>query len=317
MRIQTYPLLLSIYKGEGRILIVPIIDHIGGYSVDSDWFVCIENIQDATKIGKSLLEAVRFVENSPLEQSTRKERELKSAWKKNSKYKSWMSFWKNNNMAYFKCYSEGLYEVLGMLRSEKQKGGYGKCIKKVELPLTTTADIIGRTVIEVFEAMEEYYGGKLTDDSISNKSLQLLDDTLLMVKHPADKHFEDAEDGGAAEIYQCYSYMAQEGGESLAEFFLGIAPELDCNIEPENVRSVWEEMNGKAECLEMKMCEHEVFKYRAEMINKNMHKISYLVQQQEDLLLECSMELHQPGRRKKLDEKLTTLFEEFVRNCKR
>ena len=32
MMLHSYPLLISIYKGEGRMLIVPLIDHIAGYN---------------------------------------------------------------------------------------------------------------------------------------------------------------------------------------------------------------------------------------------------------------------------------------------
>ena len=36
-----FPLLVSVYKGEQRILIIPVIDHTGGFSVDSEWFQTI------------------------------------------------------------------------------------------------------------------------------------------------------------------------------------------------------------------------------------------------------------------------------------
>lgn len=317
MSVQRYPFLVSIYKGEGRLLVVPVINHIGGYSVDSSWFVNLTDAEEYSILGERALEAVEFVKNSPLSSATPKEREVDAAWKKNTKYKSWLSFWKNNNMAYLKYYQDGRYEVYSAKKLENPKGGYYDCIKEVNLPPTATAEEIGRAVIEVFEAAEEYYNEKPAYDPYPTKSLQLLDEASLTVKYPADRHFVDEEDGGAAEIYQCYSYQQQEGGESSAEFFLGIAPELDCNMESGNVRSAWEELHGKAETFEMQECGHEVFTHRAEMRNKSVHKISYLVQSEEDLLLECSMEVHQPGRRKKLDEKLTGLFEKFVMNCKR
>ncbi|MBR6628241.1 MAG: hypothetical protein IKL04_09790, partial [Lachnospiraceae bacterium] len=225
--------------------------------------------------------------------------------------------WNNNDNAKVIVYENGELDIYSTLRTEGRKGGYSGSIKKIVLPNADSPEEIGRAVIEVLEAAEEYYSDKPAYDPYPIKNISLLDESVLIIKHPADKHFEDAEDGGAAEIYQCYSYVAQEGGESSAEFFLGIAPELDCNMEPENVRSMWEELHGKTEIFEMQECKHEIFTHRAEMLNKNVHKISYLMQSEEDLLLECSMELHQPGRRKKLDEKLTTLFEEFVRNCKR
>ena len=71
---------------------------------------------------------------------------------------------------------------------------------------------------------------------------------------------------------------------------------------------------GKAEFFEV---QYGVFKLRVEMRNKATHKISYLLQMEEDLLLECGMDVHQPNRRKKLDENLSALFEEFTLECKR
>ena len=91
MMVQKYPLLLSIYKGEGRILLIPIIDHRGGYSVDSDWFINLKNIEDYVEIGEGIFKSIDFVKESPISKVTSKERDLKAAWRKNSKYKSWIS----------------------------------------------------------------------------------------------------------------------------------------------------------------------------------------------------------------------------------
>ena len=51
MIIHSYPLLISVYKGEGRVLIVPLIDHVAGYSIDSD----------VEEIGKAVIDA--FIES--------------------------------------------------------------------------------------------------------------------------------------------------------------------------------------------------------------------------------------------------------------
>lgn len=317
MSVQKYPLLLSVYKGEGRILIIPIINHIGGYSIASSWFINIENMEDYTNIGESIYKAVDFVKNSPVSSLTPKERDLEEAWKKNSKYKSWISFWKNNNSAHFMLFEDGHYEVYSRERTKNRKGGYGNCIKEMNLPSTATAEEIGIAVIEVFKAAEDYYQDKPTYDSYPIKSLELLDGSTLTVKQPSDKHFSDNEDGGAAEIYQCYSYLSQEVAESSADFFVGIAPELDCNLEAMNVRSSWEDVYGKADFFEIQEGDYGIFKLRVEMRNKDTHKISYILQMEEDLLLECGMEVHQPNKRKKLDEKLVDLFKEFALSCKR
>ena len=95
MSVQRYPHMVTIYKGEGRILVVPVVNHIGGYSIKTSWFINVKDVMSSIDIGNSLLEAAKFVRNSPISTLTHKEREAEEAWKKNSKYKNWISFWKN------------------------------------------------------------------------------------------------------------------------------------------------------------------------------------------------------------------------------
>ena len=83
-----------------------------------------------------------------------------------------------------------------------------------------------------------------------------------------------------------------------------------------NIRRAWENLYGKAEFFEIKPTEYGIFKLRAEMKNKSVHRISYLLQLDESELLDCTMELRKPNSRQKLDEKLLALFEEFARQCK-
>ena len=47
-------------------------------------------------------------------------------------------------------------------------------------------------------------------------------------------------------------------------------------------------------------------------------KVIHMLQEkmEDDLLLECGMEVYIPNKRKKLDEKLTKIFVEFSLNCK-
>lgn len=148
------------------------------------------------------------------------------------------------------------------------------------------------------------------------KNIELLDGSVLTIKQPRDKHFNDYEDGHAAEIYQCYCYLPKEGAESSAEFFVGIASELECNLNAEEIRSSWEKFYGKADFFEIQEVDYGIFKLRIEMKNKDTQKISYILQMEEDLFLECGMDVHQPNRRKKLDERLVELFKEFTLDCK-
>lgn len=315
MIVHSYPLLLSMYKGENRILIIPLIDHVAGYSIDSDWFVNISDNESAISIGEGLIRAVEYIKSSPLSSLTPKERDESAAWRKNTKYKSKVTFWKNNHYVRVKITEDSQYIVHSMKKSEKRQGTYDEVVKETIIPSTATAEELGKAVIDVFQAVEEYEQGQPVYDLYPTKSIELLDNSTLTIKPPRDGHFEDGEDGGATEIYQCYCYLPQEGAESSAEFFLSIASELDCSLEFAHVKKVWEELNGKSEFFEIQESEFGIFKVRAEMQNKGIHKISYFLQQDEDLLLECSMEVHQPNRKKKLDEKLVKLFDEFVLSC--
>lgn len=97
MMLHSYPLLISIYKGEGRMLIVPLIDHIAGYSIDSDWFINLSDLDNAVSVGEGVKSALDYIRNSPLSSLTPNERKENAAWKKNTKYRSRVAFWKNNH----------------------------------------------------------------------------------------------------------------------------------------------------------------------------------------------------------------------------
>lgn len=315
MNEQRFPFFIELYKGEGRIVIIPLIDHFGGYRVEAGSFVKIENL-DCTSIGNSILQMKNIIKSSSISHVTPKEREQEAVWKKNSKYKSWNSFWKNNNYALFRIYEDEHYEVYSAKRSEKQKGNYGDSIKKINLPFNATAEEIGKAIIDVFQAAEEYHKDKPVPAPYPSKKLELLEGSILTVKHPRDNHFNDCGDCHTAEIYQCYCYFQKEGTESSAEFFVGIAPELDYNLNVDEIQSSWEGFFGKADFFEIQEVDYGIFKLRIEMKNKDTHKISYILQMEEDLLLECGMDVHQPNRRKKLEERLVELFKEFTLNCK-
>ena len=77
----------------------------------------------------------------------------------------------------------------------------------------------------------------------------------------------------------------------------------------------WQEMFGIADFFEIDEENKGIFSVRVEFRNKETHKISWFLKQSDDLLLECSMEVYKPGRRRKSDEKLSTQFEEFAAEC--
>lgn len=186
MSVQKYPWSVSIYKGENRILIIPLVRHVGGYSIHSEYFFCIKDMENAEEIGNCILKAVKFIKDSPISSSTGKERKENAAWKKNSKYKGWVSFWENNYCADFSVYENGEYQLNLPEKMMEHKGGYSGSIKMIFLPPTAVAEEIGKAVIDVFKVAEEYYDKTPAYDPYPTKSLVLLDGSTLTVKHPSD-----------------------------------------------------------------------------------------------------------------------------------
>lgn len=310
MGVQADSILININKGEGRILMIPVI----GYK-DADWFVNMPDTEGCLAVGRAVLDAVAFVkQNSRIAGKTQK-RDAVAAWQKNTKYKSWVSFWKHNHYGMVEALRDGQYNICSFKKSEERQGLYTECIKDLYLPPDASAEEIGQAVIDVLEASEEYYQDRKPSEAWRKQSLELPDGGTLKFTYPNDSHFQDCGDWGVAEIYQCYEYQAREGAESSADFFLGMAAELELSLEKENVASAWERLHGRADSFEMKETSHGIYKFRVEMRNKDCHKVSYFVQTSENMLLECSMEVHQPDRRKKLDEKMGLLFEEFALGC--
>lgn len=213
-------------------------------------------------------------------------------------------------------YKKGLGYIMCCKTSQGEKG-----VLTFDTPIDEFNDYsdpenLGRMIAEALDRSRQ-----ITDKAAGNpypsKDIEILSGAKLTVSAPRNKHFTDDEDHGAGELYQAYMYFPREDSEeSSSEFYLGIAAELDCDMSEDNIRSAWEELHGKAEFFEVKAVEYGIFKLRAEMRNKSVHRISYLLQIDESELLDCTMELHKPNSRKKLDEKLSVLFEEFAGHCK-
>ncbi len=175
---------------------------------------------------------------------------------------------------------------------------------------------LGEMIIEALDRSRQITD-KAAGDPYPEKNIELLNGKQLIVSAPRDKHFTDNDDYGVGELYQAYMYLPREDSEEAsAAFYIGMAAELNGEINEATIRSAWEKQNGKAELFEVKSVEHGIWGLRAEMRNKSVHRISYLLQIDESELLDCTMELRKPNSRKKLDEKLSGLFEEFAHQCK-
>ena len=297
------------------MIVVPYITTIAWYSTAMARYRILNENESAEIIGQAILDSFEHISRSPVDARTPAERD-EDSYRKETKCKSYKAFNKKYINVGIHMNEQREYSVSTSINSFDNKGYCGiKGDKPVILPNTASAVDIGNAVINAFKIIEEYKKSQ-KPDPYPPIEVELLSDQKVEISPPRDRHFTDVEDGGAAEIYRLYEYAPKEGADSSAEFYLGIAAELDCDISEQNIRNAWENQHGKAEFFEVKPTEHGIFKLRAEMKNKSVHRISYLLQIDESELLDCTMELHKPNSRKKLDEKLTGMFEEFAMRCR-
>lgn len=314
MDINNHQFTLTVYFGEKRILIVPVIDHKYGYSIYSDWFVSTCNI-NSKDISNCIIKAFHYMEGIPPSELTPAERDKNAAWRKCSKYKTWNSFWKNNLMVLVEKYSDGHFEVQSIKRSEKHKGEYEGILTKKTLPYGTPYEDLGKYTISAFESLEEY----CSDTTIPKRqveNIKLLSGGLVEFTVPKDDHFVDGDDFGVGEIYKGYSYLPKEDADSVAEMFLGIGAELDCNLHPDNIKKSWEAYHGAAISFSYEEVSCGIFTASAELRNKDTHKVSYFLKIDDNEIFECSLEVNKPNMRKKTDEKLRDIFNAFAKSCK-
>ncbi len=245
--------------------------------------------------------------------------------------------WNDVDINYDKCIIE--YDIptdsysfkLGCYDGRHKYTYYSKstgetCTITFDTPLEFTGypnpDKLGKMVMEALERSRKIIN-KAIGNPYPEKNIELANGSKLKVSSPRDKHFTDNDDYGVGELYQAYMYFPRESSEEAsAVFYIGMASELDGELTEENVLKVWEMQYGKAEVYTFEKVEYGMFRYRAEMKNKKIHRIAYLtyLEMTKDSIspdtLDCTMELRKPNSRKKLDEKLTGLFEEFAHQCK-
>lgn len=314
MNNHKYPYMVDIFKGEGRLLFIPYFSHIYGGRIQSEERFTMEENDNYVFIGEYAEKAINIIKESALANKTFSSEEKTALWQKNSKYKSWTSFCNNNHLVVMSYFEDGHYKIDSMLHSKVYKVAYIDCIKSFELPPNATQEEIGKTIYDALNLSEEVDNG--VKKGKKEKKIKLLNGQELHIVEPIDSHFVDCGDSSTAEIYQCYNYVKNDAEVSIADIFLGIAVELDCDITVDNIHKMWGQLYGKADFFEIKNKDQGIFNLWVELKNKSVHKVSYFKKMSDDLLLECSLELQQPNKRKKLDEKITKEFEEFAVSCR-
>ena len=312
-----FPYNIEIYRGEEQILVVPFVKCMFWYGRALALYCSLNDSENALNIGKNITEAFDYLKRCPVDTRTAEELKADNFITNNTICKTYEKFIKKYSMCFAVLNEDGTYIISASERDNKGYGGLDDPNDpfRFKLPKEASEEEIGNAVIAALNRSDELVKAK-KPDLYPPIEVELLSDQKVEIHPPRDRHFSDSDDCGAAELYKGYGYFPKEGADSSAEFYLGIAAELDCDLSEDNIRHAWEKLHGKAEFFEVIQAEHGIWGLRAEMRNKSVHRISYLLQIDESELLDCTMELHKPNTRKKLDEKLTEMFEEFARKCR-
>lgn len=317
-RETSFPFDIDLYRGEGKIIVVPVTKSMFWRRRALAAYCCLNDSENAADIGKTVWEAFDYLKKSPVDTRTMEECAADNYIVNHTTCKTFKQFAKKYSLCFAVLYEDGTYTISASERL-KNYNGYGGLDDsndpfRFRLPKEASYEEIGNAVIAALDRSDELERAK-KPDPYPPIDVELLSGQKVEIHPPRDRHFTDMEDGSAAEIYRLYEYSPKKGAEPSANFYVGIAAELDCDLGGDNIRKAWENQYSKADSFEVKSVEHGIFKLRAEMRNKSVHRISYLLQIDESELLDCTMELQKPNSRKKLDEKLLGLFEEFAFRC--
>lgn len=94
------------------------------------------------------------------------------------------------------------------------------------------------------------------------------------------------------------------------------ASDFGTEINGEAIYAEWTRLYLKPDIFEVFKVSYGIFTHRAEFRNSKIHKVSYFKALNDDFVLECTYEIMQPNRRKKMDEKFLKEFEEFALSSK-
>lgn len=309
--------LITIFRDEKSIIFLTYNKSLrSGLYFMTDWSIAVPRDSDFKRIGEAVLDIYKYIGSlEPVE----KQEKIEEPWKKHSKYKSWKKFLLNTAEISVYLMDDDKYSVSIIHRLELKRSAdkVEKSLNKnIKLPLDVGAEEMGRAVVEILDAADAIYNSGMEIDAYPETELEMDNGAVLIYRTPEDDKFNDEGDCHAAEVYQAYSYVANDYSEPKAWFSLSPAAYFDAMPTEKELIELWEEQYESAEGLELAEENMGMFTLRAEMHNKKYYKLSYFADLGDEFLLECSMEVEEPNRRKKMLEKLKSLFVRFVKSCK-
>lgn len=306
---------IYIFRDEKSIIMITYNKHaLGGFYFMTDWSTAVPRDSEFKKIGEAVLDTFQYIKTlEPVESITKKP----EPWKKHSKHKSWRKFLLNTAEMSIYITKDNQYAVYITHRLElgRHHTKVDRSLdKEINLPLNVGAEEMGRAVVEILDASDAIYKNEHPKAEVE---CTLLNEEVLKFRWPGSFKFcRDWNNRATEGYYRLYSYTKEVVDEPIAWFLLSPAGKAQSIPTKEELVESWAEAYKSAEGLEVSEENIGLFTHKAEMWNKKVYKLSYFADLGKGNLLECSMEVKEPNRRKNLVKKLLSLFMDFVTSCK-
>jgi len=312
-REKSMPYHVDIYRGEGQLIIVPLIDAVNGLITPMARFWTMTDLTNAQQIGDIVGEAFAYINVRPIDARTRAEKDADSVMVNATTCKSYNTFCKKYMMCTVVYMENGSYAVTSTFNHGQLNSEY----EVVDLPKGASALDIGSEVIKGFAKIEAYCNmAKKQPPSRPRITFDTLSGDKLSFETLPEESYEEEEDYGTAEIYQGYSYYKESADESVADIYFSIAAELDCDISSDNIRKTYGKLYGADAEIRITDVTHPVFEKRIEVTGKKIHHITYVKQVDENELLACELELKVKPAGKRIYAKVLNDFEKLVESSK-
>ena len=312
----TYPYDVNLYKGESKIIVVPLITSLGWLSTEMAWHKIINELNNEYIIGNAIFEAFDYIKERWVDARNALEKKEDSVRIKETNCKSYKAF----NKKYLLC--GVILEKNGKLTispTEKLDGnnGYGGTDEGlVYLSINNSPEEIGNAVINCFKMMEEAEESKKTGKKKRTSVIETLSDDKISFELPDLNRYEDEQDFHSAEIYQGYSFSYQNADEPAARFYFSIAPELDNELNKDAVLNAFEEEYEETSDITYKELTDSFYECYADIISDNYRKIAYIRRMDEDELFSCELIIETKSLRTATLIKLIRDFDNMANSCK-
>lgn len=313
-----FPYRLDVYKGENKIIIVPLITSVAWYSTNMAWYKQITDTNNSELIGNMVLEALEHIRHSCVDARTPKERDADSFIKKATSCKSYKTFNKKYLLCCIILNEDGTLIVSKTDRLEGNEGYGGTNEDLIFLNLSSSSDEIGNAVKKSFEMMEQLSENTLPPSKkISTAIIETLSNIKISYEVPDKKRYKDKQDFSVAEIYQGYSYLPKDCIESVADMFFGTASELDCSIDKATILNSFVKEFGVAISVDYQELSNDFYDYFIDITGKCVRKIMYIKKIDESELFSCEVIIRIENLKSATISKTIRDFEKMAKSCKR